>query len=732
MRLPLIVIGFTSVIAQVLLIREFVSTFYGNELSLGLILALWLMWVAVGTWLTGRLRSRFELGRRSYVSSLLVVAMILPLQIALIRALRTLLGVTPGALIGFGSMAWSILLLLAPVCLMLGFQFALGSHLLALRGGTVGHAYVLEGVGAATGGLLFSLLLVRVLDPMQICLGLGALNLAAGFFVLQPLAVDRESERHPARWRAGALAIALLLACVALPLGGRLNRTTLAWPWGQALFIEDSPYGRLAVTGTGSQRNFFQNGLLMFETQGAFPEEVAHLPLLQHPRPRSVLLIGGGASGTVREVLKHPVEKVQYVELDPLLIKAAEVYLPPEDRAAFEDRRVSVAYTDGRMFVKQTDERFDVIIVSLPEPSTGQLNRFYTGEFFEEARGALAEGGLFSLGLPSAENYISPELGRRNGSVYHTLLSVFSSVLVLPGEHNFFLCSQTPLSTDHLLLTQRLTERGIDTRWVNAAYLEYLFTTDRFAMTTAMLADVSPIRLNQDLRPICYYYDMVLWLSRFYTNLRALFYATSLISLWWLAVPAVVLVAVVWRFRQAAVPMVIALTGFAQMAIQMTILLAFQALRGYVYGEVALLTAAFMLGITSGGAVTNRLLNRPMERSRVGHRRLFMLLQLAILVYAIILPALMPLAAASRFSELLYPLLALLAGFLGGMEFPLAAHLSKGPAGRVAGLIYGADLAGACFGAALSSVIFIPLLGIPQTCYAVALLALTGWVLLLL
>ena len=103
-----------------------------------------------------------------------------------------------------------------------------------------------------------------------------------------------------------------------------------------------------------------------------------------------------------------------------------------------------------------------------------------------------------------------------------------------------------------------------------------------------------------------------------------------------------------------------------------------------------------------------------------------------ILAYAITLPSLMPTVSAIRFPDLLFPLLALLTGFLGGMEFPLAAFLTRGSASRVAGLIYGADLSGACFGAVLSSVFFIPLLGIPQTCYAVAMLAFAGLLLVLL
>jgi hypothetical protein len=106
--------------------------------------------------------------------------------------------------------------------------------------------------------------------------------------------------------------------------------------------------------------------------------------------------------------------------------------------------------------------------------------------------------------------------------------------------------------------------------------------------------------------------------------------------------------------------------------------------------------------------------------------------QAIIVVYALCLPSLLLVVNASPSPGLLFPLLALLAGFLGGMEFPLAAHLTGGSTTRVAGLIYGADLAGASFGALLSSALLIPILGIPQTCYGVALLALAGLILLLL
>jgi spermidine synthase len=188
---------------------------------------------------------------------------------------------------------------------------------------------------------------------------------------------------------------------------------------------------------------------------------------------------------------------------------------------------------------------------------------------------------------------------------------------------------------------------------------------------------------------------------------------------------------------------VMAFTGFAEMTLEMVVLLAFQALHGYVYHEVSLIVAAFMVGAALGGGVMNRLIaakrmpeaagSSALGRGRGWARRPLRVLITAqgiAMLYAFLLPSALLKAAALPLPNLSFPLLTLLVGFLGGMDFPLAAELTKGDVGRVAGLIYGADLVGACLGAFLSSALLIPVLGIPQTCYAVALLSLAGVMLL--
>jgi len=710
MGVALAAVGFTSTIAQVVLMRELVATFYGNELLFGLVLAAWLAWVAVGSWGLARLAERRQWGTRTFAAGLALAAALFPTQIALVRDVRALLGVTPGAFVEFGPMVVAVVLILAPLCLLGGFLFTLGARLTVEQGSTAGRAYVWESAGAVVGGTLFSFLLIRWLDPFQTALLVAAVNLTVALQLLKPVTCSLKR----------SLICLFLLVLAALPLGHHLHTATLRWQWSDLAFAADSPYGRITIQARDGQRVFYENGMLAFETQGTFPEEVAHFPLLMHPDPRSVLLVGGGVAGDVREILKHPVAGVTYVELDPLLIEAAQAHLPPEDAAVLNDPRVTLILSDGRLYVKTARRTFDVVILDLPEPATGALNRFYTQEFFEEVHAVLNPGGVFALGLPSAENYWSPELARRNASVYHTLHRVFPEVIVLPGEHNFFLASDAPLETDPAVLAGRLTERGIETRWVTPGYIEYIFTTDRFAQVRQELEATTGVRFNRDLTPICYYYDLVLWLSLFYPNLRGAFESTSLVNLWWV-VGLLVLVALLVRWRRGwAVPFAIAGIGLAEMTLEVVILFAFQVLHGYVYAEVSLIVTAFMAGLALGGAASNRLL----AVSGWNVRRALVAVQAAVAAYSGVFPLLISLPIPAP--ALVFPLLALLAGYLTGMAFPLAVALMRGSAGRVAGLLYGADLVGGCVGALLAAVLFVPVLGIPQTCVAIALVGLAG------
>ena len=724
MKLSLAALGFTATIAQLVLMRELVATFYGNELLFGLVLMVWMAWVAIGSWGLGRLVRPGRSGKGVYAVGLAGMGAILTLQLALVRGARQILGVPLGASIDILPMVLAILVILAPLCLLGGWLFTLGARLAIDQGFTAGQAYVWESVGAVSGGGLFSFVLIHWLNPFQTALAVLAMNLT---IVAQSGFLSRRPAHRLAKIIPPGLLVVLLL--LSIPVGHRLHQVTLGWQWKDLIFESDSPYGRIAIQKRDSQRIFFENGLLAFETQGTFPEEVVHFPLLSHPDPKDVLLIGGGIAGDLGEILKHPVEHLTYVELDPTLIEAAKTYLPPEMATVLDDPRVSLALTDGRLYIQgAAPQSFDAIILDLPDPATGALNRFYTQEFFLAARRLLKPGGILATGLPSTENYWSPELARRNASIYWTLKAVFPEEIVLPGEHNFFLASDLPLQTDPTILTQRLKQRGIETRRVTPEYIRYVLTTDRFTEIQRQLESTRAVRINTDLAPVCYYYDLVLWITRFYPDLGAAFSrlgGANGLPGWgflWAVVPWLVIVAAGRLKPSWTVPIIIAETGLAQMTLEIAILFAFQVLHGSLYAEVSLIVTAFMGGLALGGALGNRWgINRNVKK-------LLLAIQGAVMIYSLLFP--LVLRITIPVPGAVFPCFALLAGGITGMAFPLAVKLAKGMPDQAVGMLYGADLVGGCLGALVGAAFLIPLIGIPQTCWLMALVGLAGLLIL--
>ena len=86
----------------------------------------------------------------------------------------------------------------------------------------------------------------------------------------------------------------------------------------EILYHKDTPYGKIAVTKFADQINFYDNGVFQFSDDNIITsEEGVHYGMIQHPAPKHVLLISGGASGMIQEILKYDIESLDYVEQNP-------------------------------------------------------------------------------------------------------------------------------------------------------------------------------------------------------------------------------------------------------------------------------------------------------------------------------------------------------------------------------------------------------------------------------
>jgi spermidine synthase len=748
LRAGFALIGFTAVVAQIVLMRELIVVFCGNEISLGLMLANWLLWTAIGSGLLGRLAWRVRRPRVLMAGLQALIAVVFPLTILAVRVSKLAFHSVPGEILGPGPMLITSLITLSLFCVISGWLFAAASRLCADTVGTstaaaTGAVYLLEALGSGLGGVLASLVLIRYLDAFQIAALLALLNfLAAANLVL----------RGALRRLLTTTALLALFGCLIFPFGcAWLETISLAKLWSgfRLVATRNSPYGNLAVIQTEASRSLFENGLVVFTVPDpAAAEEAVHYALLQHPAPWSLLLIGGGVNGSLAQALQHPsLKQVDYVELDPAILDLAQQHFLREWMLIQDDPRVRIHHTDGRLFLKTTRATFDVIIVNLPDPQTAQLNRFYTVEFFQEAAERLSPRGVLSFRVTGAENYISPELASFLRCLNRTLRAVFPAVRAMPGtEVHFFAAKQgEALTTSPLQLTSRLRARGIRTSYVREYYLPFRLSPDRLIDLESQIAPRPDTPVNRDFAPIAYYFDVVLWSSRFHGVWRNWFISLAQVKFGMLAwgTTLVILATVGFALAIAAIcdrrrptfaerrgriaaGLCVALMGFTLIALEVLLLLAFQAIYGYVYHQLALVIAAFMVGMAIGARLG---LPRTEEPPHLAPGRATRPSELRALASLQVLAALSPLLLYVLFqfcagiknplglalvSHVLFPNLALLSGMLGGYQFPLASRVYFTGSQQSApspGAVYGLDLVGACLGAVLLSAYLFPVFG---------------------
>ncbi|WP_100400435.1 polyamine aminopropyltransferase [Bacillus sp. FJAT-44742] len=165
----------------------------------------------------------------------------------------------------------------------------------------------------------------------------------------------------------------------------------------RTLHTEKTDYQQLDVVETEEFGNMLLlDGMVMTTERDEFVyhEMVTHVPLFTHPEPKSVLVVGGGDGGAIREVLKHPsVEKATLVEIDGKVIEYSKKYLPTI-AGALDDERVEVKVGDGFMHIAESENNYDVIMVDSTEPVGPAVKLFEKG-FYEGIYKALKEDGIF-------------------------------------------------------------------------------------------------------------------------------------------------------------------------------------------------------------------------------------------------------------------------------------------------------------------------------------------------
>ena len=678
LKISAFILGGTSMIAQVILLREFLSVFNGNELVVGLVLANWMVLTGTGA-ILGKHQLNISKDSEVILTGLLILSVLPLITTFLINYLKN--RIFPiGAMIDVFQMFIASLFLLIPFCLLSGFLFTYISRSyseIRMRN-EIGAVYGFESAGSIAGGLLSGLIFIFLFSSVESLLVMAILNGLSLFYLCSKNGLIRVGK--------GAL-ITAVLAFSVLFFQPENRIRKWVYPNQEVVVSKDSPYGNIVISRRENLWSVYNNNILQFDSENFMQsEEAVHFPMIQHHGPSNVLLVSGDLSAQIAELKKYELLSVDYVEDNKWLMALLKDSIPK-----ITTNGVTIYQSDPLRFIRRSTKTYDVVILNLPAPSTLQANRFFTLEFFTHLKEKLTQDAILSFGLPSQTNYMNNEAIELNSTVVSTLKKVFHNVIIIPGEKNYFLASDFAVNYN---ITRNIQVEGIKTRYVNQDYFDDSLLKRRGEMILSSLNPSS--KINQNLKPVLYQQELAYWLS--YSKEKYI----------WLLVLTTIL-AIIMFFSGRTPSKIMFLTGFSAAAMEIILLFGLQIYFGNIYLLSGFVFTGFMLGLTAGSFL-GRSINLFSNQKYLKYNQLLIGIFTASSVLLLFSAGMENLPSA-----IVYPLFivtTVITGSLTGFQFTKASLIQTGKYSEISGLTYSYDLFGSAAGALVLTIYLVPQLGI--------------------
>ena len=353
---------------------------------------------------------------------------------------------------------------------------------------TVARVLTFDYMGALAVSLLFPLILAPKLGMARSALLFGLLNAAVALLTARVFRLHLPRYRS-LKWRSQAVLLLLLIAFI---FANRWVFQAEQRYFGDPVVFEShSPYQRLVVTQWKDDTRLYINGNLQFSSRDeARYHEALVIPAMQAAAQHSrVLILGGGDGLAAREVLKYPnVQQVTLVDLDPDMTRTFQTaaQLVALNHNALNHPKLRVINDDAAQWLQHTAERFDVMIIDLPDPSNFSLGKLYSVPMYRLVARHLAAGGR--VVVQSTSPYFAPnaywsvvatlEAAGLKTAPYHVYVPSF-------GEWGYVLAG----AAADFRLPSRV---DVSTRFLNAAEMAQMF---RFPADMAR-REVEPNYLN--------------------------------------------------------------------------------------------------------------------------------------------------------------------------------------------------------------------------------------------
>jgi len=529
-RLLIFSYGLFAIAAQALLFREFITTFEGNDISVGIFFGSWFLWVGLGAMLV----YRAEVLAKKLVENIgFVFLSYLPafiLELILIIQARELAGIEPYALLSVRAILLLSIVVNAPVSVITGMLFPTACRWVQKnRQLPVSYVYITEAAGSFTGGLGATVLLgfgassatIFLILAFVVCLSVSVIQFAK--------ARERRSAGSSSQLSIVRLSVYLLplfvLLCLASGADEPLMRYVRVVKWTKLL-----PKDALVGSFQTAQAEYLYgtyHGQWIAVREGSvtetLPDEenagrIAATALCQNPNAKRILVVGSGL-GLCREFLRlRQIEQVTWAHCDSEYVQKVNRFIPP--KLKINDDRLSYFAGDVRSLLSRRPAKdserkpYDIVIINLPDATSSVLNRYFTLEFYQQVKKRLSPNGVLQVRIAGGENIMGTELINLGASTKLTLEKVFSQLVLTPGEDTWFIASDyQKLTGDPGILRDSFAtiEGGSDILAPEALLSIYLPGRAATAVENYSAADLpQTLLINRDWRPLTHLYSLLL------------------------------------------------------------------------------------------------------------------------------------------------------------------------------------------------------------------------------
>lgn len=680
-------LGFYSIGGQVLLLRELTASFNGDEIFIGTALFGWLLAVAFGAWLGGRIKSI-----KASIVLFAAGVIILPLMIIIARLVPLTVTDAVGEIVPFTTAAIMSVLVTLPVGFISGALFPSICSEGYRPSATIGQVYFFEGLGAFLGGVIVMALVGPVFSGLSMAFGIGLVVIAFSCFSFKGRIIYIQS--------AAVLLILIAIRYLVPYLDTEIDK----YRYGSFHLLKtfDTHYGRQTLLSGNDETILLTDNTVEavwpdYETA----ENLLIPPLLYKPEAENILVIGRTEMGIMQLAESLPDLKITAVDPRYLLTETLDEFYPP-DNNIIRIHDDPIAYSADRNIYS----RYDIIIINQGEPDNYKNARYITNRFMGTIKRLLQKGGLLYLVTEyDTDRYISDEK-QKLLSIYNSILGyVFRQIYIWPGTATAFFASDDSLfSTGFDTLMARVEALPYAPRFVNANYLFDRLNT--FKIERVQAAAGHEEMVNNLEKPVLVHYQAV---YRSMTRGADELLIKTLINrpYWALILPGGIIIFILLIiFRRAKRRkyglFLYLVAGIVSLSMELISFYLFQSMAGSLYSQMGILIGAFMLGLALGTWYSMRLGGEHLE-----YPSLLLLLTAAVVF----------LATYDRLSTSILPvyhgLFLFTIAIATGSLFVAATiryYFGRPQANR--GLGYAFEIVGSSIGALFSVTLFLPLIGL--------------------